>query len=272
MTAGSLEFGSFAEDGTFQLVREFPHAIEHVWAALTEPKQMEAWWVHFSKLELRLGGAYQIGAQGNAFSGAITEFDPPRLICFGGLTRFELTATKQGCRLVLTMMRWPNGFSPMQLAGFHAQLDQLALHLDGVPKDEIARRVDTWRFVAPAYELLVKQTINAGRRVYFRVHFTPDSCAPVSMVPLGEVLAALSENADMKVELDGHCDDPCSFEESLELARKRIAVVADYLESRGVARERMIKIGGANGLHRIAAGDSEEGRALNRRVDVRPVY
>jgi hypothetical protein len=34
MIAGSLQFGSFAEDGTFQLVREYPHAIEHVWAAL----------------------------------------------------------------------------------------------------------------------------------------------------------------------------------------------------------------------------------------------
>jgi len=274
MSVRSLEFGEFTATETFELVREYPHAIEHVWDAITRTEQMQVWWVHFSKLELRQGGAYQIGAQGNALSGTITEFDPPHRICFGGLTRFELFETKKGCRLVLTMMRWPNGWSPMQLAGFHAQLDQLELHLDHVPKDEIERRVDTWRHLISAYELLVQRTVNAGRQVYYRIHFKPNlaELGPASQVTLEDVIQILRQTPPLKLEIDGHCDDPCSFDESMALARRRIAIVAEHLKSNGIAPERMMKIAGANGLHRLTASDTEEGRAINRRVDLRPIY
>jgi outer membrane protein OmpA-like peptidoglycan-associated protein len=274
MSVRGLGFGEFTATGSFELVREYPHAVERVWDAITRPEEMQVWWVHFSKLELRQGGAYQIGAQGYALSGIITEFDPPHRICFGGLTRFELVKVEKGCRLVLTMMRWPNGWSPLQLAGFHAQLDQLELHLDGIPKDEIERRVDTWRHVISAYELLVQRTANAGRQVYFRIHFEPNSAelSPASRAALDNVIQILRANPALKLEIDGHCDDPCSLDESMALARRRIGTAAEHLKSGGIAPERMMKIAGANGLHRLSASDTEEGRAINRRVDLRPIY
>ena len=60
-----------------------------------------------SKLEARTGGKYVLASPlGNAtFEGRIVECDPPRLINFSGVTRFELFETDEGCRLELTLKR-----------------------------------------------------------------------------------------------------------------------------------------------------------------------
>lgn len=119
----------------------------------------------------------------------------------------------------------------------------------------------------------MRRHVNQGRPVYYRGHFDPNSA---SITPdcgaIKDVLEVLAADNELKVELDGHCDDPCTFEESMALARRRIAAIADYFETNGIARERMIKIAGANNLHRVVSGETEQGRAYNRRVDVRPVY
>lgn len=274
-TLKKLELGEFIDRDTMRFVRDYPHPVTRAWAALTEPQQMRVWWVPFTTLELRAGGRYVIEAPGdNTFSGTITEFEPPRVINFSGRTRIELFERDGGCRMVVTLKRWPNGWSPLQLAGFHAQFDQLALHLDGSSKAQIEATVDTWRYVFPPYELMVRHYINQGRKVHYRVHFGPNSVSPESdsEPALAEVARILLENPAMKVELDGYCDDPCSMDESLKLARARIESVASYFESKGIVAKRMFKVGGMNGLHRIVPGDSEQGRAVNRRVELRPVY
>lgn len=270
-----MELAEFVDRDTVRFVRNYPHPMAHVWAALTEPEQIRVWWVPFVLLETRAGGRYEIQTpSGNAFSGTLTEFDPPRVINFNGLTRFELSERPGGCRMVVTLKRWPNGWSPLQLAGFHAQFDQLELHLDRVGRETIETIVDTWRHVFPAYELAVRRNVNADRKVYYRVHFAPNSSTlgDDGQSVLDEVVQVLKENDTMKVELDGHCDDPCSMEDSIELASKRIAAVGRRLEAAGIAANRVMKIVGRNGLHRIVPGDSEVGKAYNRRVDIRPIY
>jgi hypothetical protein len=84
-----------------------------------------------SKLEARTGGKYVlVSPLGNrTYEGRIEECDPPRLIDFSGVTRFELFERDGGCRLKLILKRWPNGWNPVSLAGFHGWLDQLRLHL-----------------------------------------------------------------------------------------------------------------------------------------------
>ena len=274
-TLKKLQFGEFVDRDTMRFVRDYPHPVERAWTALTTMEELRAWWVPFTVLELRAGGRFEIEAPGgNRFKGTLSEYEPPRLINFNGLTRFELFERDGGCRMVVTLKRWPNGWSPLQLAGFHAQFDQLALLLAGFSKAQIEKNVDTWRYVFPAYELMVRQFINQGGRVHYRVHFGPNSTSPESDSEpvLAEVARILQENPAMKVELVGYCDDPCSMDESLELAQARIECIAGYLESKGIVVRRMFKVGGMNGLHRIVPGDSEQGRAINRRVELRPVY
>jgi outer membrane protein OmpA-like peptidoglycan-associated protein len=270
-----VDLAQFVDRDTIEFVREYPHPMSRVWASLTQPDLIRVWWVPFTTLETRPGGRYAIETpSGNAFTGTLTEFDPPKVINFSGLTRFELFELAGGCRMIVRLKRWPNGWSPMQIAGFHAQFDQLELHLDGADKDTIEKTVDTWRHVFPAYELLVRRNVNAGKRVYYRIHFGPNSASisDEGKQVLDEVNRVLKEKQGMSVELDGHCDDPCSMEESIRLAGKRISVVAGYLEAAGVTADRVMKIVGRNDLHRVVLGDSEAGRAFNRRVDLRPIY
>lgn len=274
-TMKQLELAEFVDHDTVRFVRDYPHPVDRVWTALTQPEQIRVWWVPFTTIEMRKGGRYAIETpSGNSFTGTLTEFDPPRVISFNGLTRFELFERQCGCRMVVTLKRWPNGWSPMQIAGFHAQFDQLDLHLAGADKDTIEKTVDTWRHVFPAYELLVLRNVNAGKRVYYRVHFGPNSASLTDdgKRALDEVIEILKVSGKMSVELDGHCDDPCSMAESISLAGERISAVEDYLEAAGIAANRVVKIVGRNDLHRVVPGESEVGKAYNRRVDVRPIY
>jgi outer membrane protein OmpA-like peptidoglycan-associated protein len=220
------------------------------------------------------GGRYEIAAPGgNGFRGRLTEFEPPNVINFSGVTRFELSATPAGCRMVVTVRRWPNGWSPMQLAGFHCQFEQLGLHLDGLSADEISQRVRTWRHVYPAYEWLVRQNISDGDAVSDRVHFAEGAIElREDATPTLERVAALAASrADIKIELAGHCDDPCSSLDAVDLARRRIDAVRARLVSAGVAAERIMSVGGGN-FHQLVPSDTAEGRAFNRRVELRPAY
>lgn len=47
--------------------------------------------------------------------------------------------------------------------------------------------------------------------------------------------------------------------------------VREYAHPAGVAGDRIITSGGGN-FHQLVPRDTEEGRAFNRRVEIRPIY
>ena len=270
----TLDLGQFTDNDTVRFVRDYPHSVDDVWGALTEPDRMKTWWVIFTTLELKEGGRYEIGAPGgNHFRGRLTEFEHRRLINFSGVTRFELAPTAGGCRMTVTVKRWANGWSPLQLAGFHCQFEQLGLHLEGRTAEEIEKRVQTWRHVFPAYEWLVRENVTDGAAVFDRVHFAANEAhlSDGAVPTLDRLASKLAERPELKLELAGHCDDPCSDDEAARLAASRIDAVAAYLSGAGVAAERLLRLGGGN-FHRWVPSDTEEGRAFNRRVELRLTY
>jgi hypothetical protein len=277
MNAGisRVELRQFVDRETMQFVRVYAHPIERVWSALIDPAQISAWWIPCSTLEPREGGRYVFDSPGGTvFKGRIHEFNPPRVVDFSGVTRFELFPLEGGggCRMVLTIKRWPNGWSPTQLAGFHAWLDRLVLHLDGANAKEIDM-LEVWAGVFQGYEMLVRRNISDGAKVVHRVHFATNSAALriESNTVLDEVVAILKNNSQLKVEVSGNCDDPCSWEESVKLAMERSQTITRVLEEAGISKERIFTFGGGN-FHQLVPSDSEEGRAFNRRVELRPIY
>ena len=268
-----VELGQFLDRETMQFVRVYAHPIERVWSALIDPVQISAWWIPCSTLEPREGGRYVFDSPGGTvFKARIHEFQPPRVIDFSGVTRFELIPLEGGCRLILTIKRWPNGWSPTQLAGFHAWLDRLVLHLGGASPEEIGK-LETWAGVFQGYEMLVRRNVSDGAKVVHRVHFAPNSAAirTESSPVLDEVVALLTARSQLGVEVSGNCDDPCSSEKSEKLAMERSQAVTRRLEEAGISRERILTFGGGN-FHQLVPSDTEEGRAFNRRVEIRPIY
>ncbi len=84
---------------------------------------------------------------------------------------------------------------------------------------------------------------------------------------LDSVALVLNEYKSTLVTVAGYTDSTGSAEYNQKLSERRASTVALYLQSRGVAKERLAAIG--NGENKPVAGNNTaEGRARNRRVEI----
>lgn len=101
------------------------------------------------------------------------------------------------------------------------------------------------------------------------VHFEFDKAAllPDSRQLLNKVAASLKDQPDLQIEVAGHTDSKGSDAYNLNLSDRRAASVRKYLVSQGVPGENITSKG--YGEERpVADNVTEEGRALNRRVEL----
>ena len=87
---------------------------------------------------------------------------------------------------------------------------------------------------------------------------------------LNSVASTLSTYNQTYVDVLGHTDSTGSDAYNQTLSVNRAQSVANYLESRGVARARM-GVRGYGETQPIATNDTEAGRAQNRRVEIKVV-
>lgn len=87
---------------------------------------------------------------------------------------------------------------------------------------------------------------------------------------LNNVAATLREYNQTIVEVTGHTDSVGSDAVNQRLSEQRAASVGNYLIGQGLMRERF-EIVGMGKRYPIASNDTESGRALNRRVEIRVV-
>ena len=85
---------------------------------------------------------------------------------------------------------------------------------------------------------------------------------------LNQVSDALLARKDIKVEIDGHTDGKGSEPYNLKLSDRRAASVRQYLVSRGIDADRMTSKGFGKTMP-IADNNTDEGRELNRRVELK---
>jgi outer membrane protein OmpA-like peptidoglycan-associated protein len=87
---------------------------------------------------------------------------------------------------------------------------------------------------------------------------------------LNNVAATLREYNQTIVEVTGHTDSIGSDAVNQRLSEQRASSVGNYLIGQGLMRERF-EIVGMGKRYPIASNDTESGRALNRRVEIRVV-
>ena len=85
---------------------------------------------------------------------------------------------------------------------------------------------------------------------------------------LDEIVARLLNNSNQVIEIIGHSDSIGSIEDNLVLSKNRAQAVANYLIENGIKKSR-ISVDGKGELNPISTNDTAEGRALNRRVEMR---
>jgi uncharacterized protein YndB with AHSA1/START domain len=158
------------EDGTRVLhyERRLAHPVEKVWAALTEPDQIEGWLAR-AELDLAEGGRARLewlntdedGNQAIA-EGTITRLEPPRVIELDtdihGQLLWELRPEGDGTLLTLTVTaELPDEYLAKVMAGWHVHIDFLEDFLDGRRVDWPNWPIERWAAVNEHYEAELAQ-------------------------------------------------------------------------------------------------------------------
>lgn len=89
---------------------------------------------------------------------------------------------------------------------------------------------------------------------------------PESYAELDKLAKILSDNPNMEIEINGHTDNIGNDESNLALSQKRAAAVVNHLLEKGIANTRLDSKGFGESQP-VATNDTDEGRALNRRVE-----
>jgi len=115
-----------------------------------------------------------------------------------------------------------------------------------------------------------QQIASEGRVALYGIQFDFDSAKlmPESSSTIGEIAKALADDPDLSLYVVGHTDNEGSLQYNRNLSSQRAESVVDRLVSvHGVDPERLEPIG-VGPVAPVASNDSEEGRALNRRVEL----
>ena len=85
---------------------------------------------------------------------------------------------------------------------------------------------------------------------------------------LKEAAGILKENANLKVSVEGHTDAKGTDDYNLKLSLRRAAAVKAFLVKEGVAEGRL-STRGLGESQPVASNDTDDGRAQNRRVELK---
>jgi len=101
------------------------------------------------------------------------------------------------------------------------------------------------------------------------VHFVSDKSylTDYSKGVLDKLIKTMNSDKDFKVNMYGYTDSQGSDNYNLKLSQDRITSVAEYLNSKGISKDRIIHQKALGKSKPIASNATEEGRLQNRRVE-----
>ncbi len=133
---------------TLTFRRLLPHPIDTVWEAITDPEQIERWFLAKVRRDAAPGGRLEMEhPNGVRASGRVLAWDPPRLYEYewdvspgprspvgeASVVRWELSPTRGGTLLVMTHRRLTRARAEVFVRGLPVLLDRLAASLAGDP-------------------------------------------------------------------------------------------------------------------------------------------
>jgi outer membrane protein OmpA-like peptidoglycan-associated protein len=116
----------------------------------------------------------------------------------------------------------------------------------------------------------IAATLRSVGKVQVYINFVTDSAElqPNAEPVLRELLATLNSDPGLRVDLIGHTDSTGTSPHNRDLSERRAATVYAWLVRNGIARDRL-RSSGRGMAEPIADNGTPEGRALNRRVEVK---
>jgi outer membrane protein OmpA-like peptidoglycan-associated protein len=89
-----------------------------------------------------------------------------------------------------------------------------------------------------------------------------------SFVELDNIVKLLKDNPTLRISINGHTDNTGKDEDNLKLSNNRAKAVIGYLVSKGIDAKRLSSKG-LGATQPLAENNSEEGRARNRRTEMK---
>ena len=140
---------------------------------------------------------------------------------------------------------------------------------DGIPDNvdhcpDVAGPMDFWG--CPAYKKIVvrKDKLELKEKLFFALNAA--ILRPESTETLDDVVQALKDNKNFKVQIEGHTSSEGTVEHNQTLSEGRAAAVLDYLVAHGIAKERLVSKGFASTVP-LSTNKTAAGREHNRRVE-----
>ncbi len=131
-----------------------------------------------------------------------------------------------------------------------------------VDSDGCAIKKDTVVITKPA---LIESLVLSGDTNF---EFGKSALLPSAYTELNKLAATMKEHPDYKWEIDGYTDGVGSASYNKKLSQRRAQSVVDYLVNKGVERN-SLKMVGYGEQNPIATNATVEGRAMNRRVEIK---
>lgn len=146
--------------------RYYGHAVEDVWAYLTDNEKLKQWFAELHVEELREGGVIKFDMQDGTFEEmAITSFAAGSVLAYTwgeDHVRFELFPEPKGCKLLLIEeIARITSHTPRDLAGWHVCLEVIRELLDGQP---VEPRKPQWEGWYEQYKALTERIVSQGQQ------------------------------------------------------------------------------------------------------------
>jgi len=130
---------------------------------------------------------------------------------------------------------------------------------------EVHDRLDPYLMDVPLRPILVDEKVILQNIFYA---FNSFEVQPESETELNKIIEFMNQNSSLKVEISGHTDTVGNAQYNQVLSEKRAKSVVDYLSSKGIAQSRLSFKGYGSSVP-IATNDTEEGRSVNRRTELK---
>lgn len=129
---------------------------------------------------------------------------------------------------------------------------------------DVAGPLDNWG--CPAYQKIIvgKDKLELKEKLYFA--WNQAVLQDVSFPVLDEVVRALNDNKNFRVQVEGHTSSEGGDDHNQTLSEKRAVAVLDYLAAHGIAKDRLSSKGFASSVP-IDTNATIAGRENNRRVE-----
>ncbi len=142
--------------------------------------------------------------------------------------------------------------------GYLFYSDHFALAGEGTRLDPVTRDI-------PLTPIRVGE-VTVLNNIFFK--FDSDELLPESRAELDKLLVFLEKNPGLQVELGGHTDWTGTLEYNADLSTRRARSVYQYLVDHGISPDRL-RYQGYGETRPVASNETEEGRARNRRTELK---